>query len=106
MKKQTKTQNTSRKTNSGSSAASNYAVKFAVSLPAADFSRIEALRKQLKMTRSEWIRQAANRWFQEQKETHLLKKYAQGYEQIPEDPNFAMVMENLQSYDSSSGEDW
>jgi len=59
--------------------------KIAISLPADDLARIERACKQLKMSRSEFMLNAARTWLERADQQKLAQQYLQGYQEKPED---------------------
>ncbi|HEY9867991.1 MAG TPA: hypothetical protein V6D08_02185 [Candidatus Obscuribacterales bacterium] len=72
-------------------------IKFAVSMPQADFAKIEELRRGLKMARSKLILAAIRHWFAEAERQIAVAEYVRGYETFPEDAELLKVMESVQS---------
>lgn len=72
-------------------------VKVAISLPSEDLSRIEELRKELKISRSKFMLTAARRWFEALKRQSLVERYIQGYEAVPEEAGVNKVLETVQT---------
>jgi len=71
--------------------------KIAISLPADDLARIERACKQLKMSRSEFMLNAARTWLERADQQKLAQQYLQGYQEKPEDTEHISVMETVQS---------
>jgi metal-responsive CopG/Arc/MetJ family transcriptional regulator len=80
-------------------------VKIALSIPEADFARIERNRRQLKMTRSEFMVTAVRRWFEANEQTRLVDQYVQGYTVQPEEPHIISALESSQVREQAA-EEW
>jgi len=72
------------------------AVKFAISIPEEDFKKLEALRREQRLTRSKAILQAVKLWEEFKSMEELIKKYEEGYKKFPE------VMEEQVAWEKAS----
>ena len=72
-------------------------VKVAISMPSEDLSRIEELRKELKISRSKFMLTAARRWFEALRRQSLVEQYIQGYERVPEEAESGTILETAQT---------
>ncbi len=59
-------------------------VKFAISIPEEDFKKLEALRREQRLTRSKAVLQAIKLWGEFKDSEKLIRKYEEGYKKIPE----------------------
>lgn len=89
----------------GNRRAGSEHVKFAISMPRADFERIEAARGRLELSRSKFVLAAIRRWLVEAEEQIAIRQYVAGYQATPEDEQLMMVMEKIQA-ETVSQEDW
>jgi metal-responsive CopG/Arc/MetJ family transcriptional regulator len=71
--------------------------KIAISLPADDLARIERACSQLKMTRSEFMLNAARSWLERAEQQKLVQQYVRGYQAQPENTAHILVVETVQS---------
>jgi len=71
--------------------------KIAISLPADDLARIERACKQLKISRSQFMLNAARGWLERAEKQKLAHQYVQGYQTSPENSEQISVMETVQS---------
>ena len=80
-------------------------VKVAISMPSDDLSRIEKVRRQLKLSRSKFMLVAVHHWFDAPKKQSLIDQYIHGYEMMPEDSTVNKALETIQSQ-LLAKEDW
>jgi len=59
-------------------------VKFAISIPEENFKKLEALRREQRLTRSKAVLQAVKLWEESKDMEKLIRKYEEGYKRIPE----------------------
>jgi metal-responsive CopG/Arc/MetJ family transcriptional regulator len=71
-------------------------VKFAVSIPGAEFKEIEVLRKKKGLSRSEFIRQTVKLWKEEKEKNRLVSIYKEGYKRVPEN------LTNIEAWEKAS----
>lgn len=71
-------------------------VKVAISIPAETFQRLENLRKQMKLSRSEWFALAARKWTDAIDGEVLVRQYLAGYRDQPESLAEAKALESAQ----------
>jgi hypothetical protein len=62
------------------------AVKVAITIPESEFRQVEAIRKQLKTTRSTVILRALEHWLTAQRDVQLDRRYQAAYRRRPETP--------------------
>jgi metal-responsive CopG/Arc/MetJ family transcriptional regulator len=80
-------------------------VKFAVSIPGAEFKEIEVLRKKKGLSRSEFIRQTVKLWKEEKEKKRMVKVYEDGYKRVPENLASMEAWEKA-SLSAFSTEEW
>jgi hypothetical protein len=88
--------NKRRSLNSGRNIQAGTA-KFALSFPLDDFAKLEHLRKQLNISRSQFVLQSVRRWFEQIEREAAVAEYVRGYQQIPEEKALTKVMESAQA---------
>ncbi len=96
-------QTSARKESPADSPARLRHIKVAITIPEADFERIETVRAKLDLSRSKFLVLAARQWLSRREKQKLVDRYVRGYELSPEDTATLKVMESVQS--EALGED-
>ena len=85
---------------------STNAVKIAISLPKEDFKLLEAIRKKMGITRSALIDKAIHYWLNKRKEEQMIKRYEEGYRQMPESIDEIIALEKAGLETWNKEEEW
>ena len=81
------------------------AIKIAISLPREDFKLVETIRKKMGITRSALIDRAIHYWLTKRRQEEMIKRYEEGYMQVPENIDEVIAMEKVQ-FEALREEGW
>ena len=81
------------------------AIKIAISLPREDFKLVEAIRRKMGITRSALIDRAIHYWLTKRRQEEMIKRYEEGYMQVPENIDEVIAMEKVQ-FEALREEGW
>lgn len=70
-------------------------MKIAISIPKEDYYKIEKIRKKLGFARSALIDKAVRFWMEHQEQQQLIRRYKEGYKNVPEDIREIKAMEDV-----------